>query len=172
MNDLTTSAGIRAELSELALLLKQARDDVALYERMTKAKAEAARIVREADALTAKLSEVSAAEHKRERDVLFSQFGGIEVAYSHGRLHDPDSVLHAIWTITYKRLRYDPHTRQNVMTEHTANSFQLLPSDVYTYLMEAKADALPSLITDLCPGDPHKAMERYFLACSRGYLTR
>jgi hypothetical protein len=171
MNDVTTSAAVRAELAELSAEINQTREDAALLGRLQRAEGKLIQLLKKADALNTKLSKAVDTEGRQARDDEFAKFGGIIVTYTplaHHEVH----ILSVRWDIRYKRLTWDMNTRQSVMLEHTVGDFDVLPEDVFRYLVLAKPEAIPSLITDLAPGDLDEAFHRYFMAKRRGYISQ
>jgi hypothetical protein len=74
-------------------------------------------------------------------------------------------------SITYQQRTYDINTRRSDFAERIVNGFASLDDQAFTYLMDCKPEAVPSLITDLAPGDLREAFNQYFMAMRRGYLT-
>lgn len=169
MTDPINSARLRAELDDNARLLSNAREDAALYARLKGAAREADRLTKREAELTSLLSQALEAEADARRAAIFAQFKDIRVG-----VYLPDgvtNVLKARWTITFERLTYDSQLRQSIMKEHTVEDFDRLSPEALLCLTEAKPERIPSLITDLAPGNPAAALEVYFRAKSRGYLV-
>ncbi|HKR17051.1 MAG TPA: hypothetical protein VJM81_09955 [Rhizorhapis sp.] len=163
MNNLTTSAGIRNALAANSLAITKAREDATLFERLKAAAHLADKLEADGKELTAKLSEVSAAEAKAERDALFAQFDSMTISY-HFPERSGGGLLNARWEICWKRLAYSMDWRKNVMTEYKASDFTTLDHsypDAYRYLVEAHPEKIPNIIMELSPDNPAEAMATY-----------
>lgn len=162
MNDLTTSAGISRKLAANGLAYNRAREDAALFERLKGASSLAARLAKEGEALTAKLSEVSAAEDAAKRDALFAQFGGMTVTYQ--MPPDRSGLLNAKWAIRWKKNVQTGYAWSSGMKDFDASDFTTLEHsypDAYRYLVEAHPEKIPDIIMELSPNNPAEAMAIY-----------
>ncbi|HEX7820503.1 MAG TPA: hypothetical protein VF463_07770 [Sphingobium sp.] len=168
MTDAITSADIRAELAANSLALGQARDDMALYERLTGAKSAFARRVKQADDLTDKLAKTLETEAKAARDALFKNLANLRITET---VLDPKaatSILNTRYTITYTTPIWDGF--DSVSTTVTKAGFGSLDANVTEWLLSKHADKIPSSILALVPGDPRDALDAYRLALGRGFL--
>lgn len=162
MNDLTTSAAIRHAIHVNKGELDAARADAALYERLKASPALVTKLMKEASELTAKLSEVSAAEDIAKRDALFAQFGGMTVTYQ--MPPNRSGLLNAKWAIRWKKNVQTGYAWSSGMKDFEAQDFTTLEHscpDAYRYLVEAHPEKIPGIIMELSPNNPAEAMAIY-----------
>jgi hypothetical protein len=163
MNNLPSSAAIRQAQATNHAALKQAQEDAALYERIKAAPALVPVLLKEASALTAKLSEALAAEAKAERDRIFARFGDINVTCHFSSLHSK-GLLNAQWVIRWTMDVQTGYAWSSGMKEFTASDFTTLGHsypDAYRYLVEARPEKIPDIIMQLSPDNPAEAMAIY-----------
>lgn len=173
MNNSTTPADrvyLTTEVERLSAALDNARADVALLLRLKNAEQDAKRIAGELAVAQDALMNANVDALTAIRDAEFANLRSISVATTYPSGSMP-SAISARYAVTYERLTYDNQSRQNVWKLHTVNGFSGLPSEVMRYLMMARPDAIPAIIIALAPGDAEAAMDAYFLAMRRGYMT-
>lgn len=164
-----TSAAIRADLTENARALQQAREDVTLYKRLTEAEALTERLVKKGNALTSELAKVSAVEDKDARVARYAGLRELEIAEIPG--DKSTSVLSNTMRISYTRDTWHSDANTNLPQRVATNGFQALPPNVFGWIMECHPEKIPASIAALAPGDIRAAMDRYFIGLRRGYLT-
>jgi hypothetical protein len=167
----TTSAEIEQELSALTLELNEARTDAATLERLTSAAGKIARLVRQADALTAKKAKAQEAEAKAEREAAYAPFRRITVAVDDNDTGGTANLLRTGFTIRWQQLTYDHRINQDVWENRERNGFTAVPRDVMRYLIEASPASIPACIMQLAPADPARAIGLYLTGLRRGYMT-
>lgn len=161
-----TSADIRAELAANSLALGQARDDMALYERLTGAKSAFAWRVKQADDLTDKLAKILETEAKAARETLFAGLSNLKITEAVNER--ASGLLNNRFIVTYDRPVWDGH--DSVPTTITIKGFGALEPLVYSWIIERHADKIPASILALVPGNPRDALDSYMLALGRGFL--
>lgn len=161
---------LTAKVRLLIEQLDEARADVALLRRLKDAEKNAARLSAELDATQEALAVANTNQAIASRKALFANFGKLSiVAVPVDRSTSP---LAARYTITCERLTYDSTTRESTMQPVSYSDFDCLPHDVFAYLVEVKADAIPASILSLAAdGDPATALQEYLRGKKRGYLT-
>ena len=163
-------AALTATVEALAAELQLAQADVAMLRRLKDAERNAARIAETLTAAQDSLTVANADAALAARDDAFANFGDISIM-SLAPANGKASVISTGFRITYQRMTYDMNTRQSTMQDHVVSGFHALPSDVFAYLMQVKPHAIPASIMALAPDDPCAAMDAYFMALRRGYLT-
>ena len=159
----------RDSLAENAADLQRAREDAALFDRLSNARSEIARLQKAGSALTATLSKQLDQEAAAEKKAADARFRNLSVATTYPNSLRPSGLLAARFAIRWEGPSWNYQTRETEYREFSADGFPALPNDVYAYLMEHRPDVIPSIIMDLAPGDPQAAMDRYFSARRRGY---
>lgn len=160
---------LRARLAENAAELQRAQADAELYERLTKARAETARLQKAGAELTASLSKALEAEAKADRKAAEARFRNLSITTTYPSADRPSGVLNARFTIRWESPKWNYRTGENELTAHQSDGFPALAGDAYAYIMEHRTDLIPAVIMELAPGDPEAAMSRYFTARRRGY---
>lgn len=159
---------LTSEVERLSTALDQARADVALLRRLTNAEADAERLAKELSKAQDDLSDAHADAILKERKAEFANLRSIAV-----RVTSPSgrelTALSANYTITYERLIYDG--RSSDWQPQSVNGLTALSSDVRRYLVLENPNAIPAIILDLAPGDPAAALQAYFIAFQRGYMS-
>lgn len=164
-----STSEIRNALATATLDLNKARDDAALFERLQRAAGEAKRLQALCTKLTTDLAAGEDREAKEAKAALARMFRKLEIIV--GRPADRNlSALSARYTIQYEQLAWDGDARESVWQTRRIEGLSAVPDDVWDYLFAHCPGSLPSLITDLAPGDPYQALERYFLALRRGFI--
>jgi hypothetical protein len=160
---------LTAMVSDVAERLAEAEADVALLLRLKEAQATAARLRGELSAAEDKRAEALADTIAEERKARYASFKDVRVDTSIGT--GTSDALSARYTITFKRLAYNYSTRANDLVERSYHGFQAIEADALGYLIEVRPDALPAMISELAPGDPAKALQRYLSGMQRGYVA-
>ncbi|ODP36198.1 hypothetical protein [Sphingomonas turrisvirgatae] len=163
-----TSDEIRDDLAVQGKALAQANADAALHERLIAAKAEATRLRKVCDGLTAELSQAQAAEAK----AVIAKFEAGNRNFRVERVqHDQrKGIAHDRFVITWERLCYDMNAHDSVWQDQTIDGFAVLPDDVMQYILRHKPQVIPADILALAPDDPFEAMGRYLTGKARGYF--
>lgn len=167
MTNHTDRAALVATVERLGAELQQARQDVALFQRLKASEADAKRLALDLRAAQDELTEALTADHQAEQDARFAGFLDITV-----REHMPfngSGVLQLAFSITVKREAFNGY--ETVPEVLSFGGFQQLPSDAFGYLIEKHPERIPESIMELAPGDPYAAFDRYFNALRRGFLA-
>jgi len=162
----TATLSTTENLFRIMAELGEAQQDVALLERLSTAQVRVDRLTGEqATAVAAQDAEL-AAEATATNEARFANYGVITVADK-----TPDEhVISTGFAITYTRLTYDMHYRENLPTAHIIEGFLALDDLTFDCLVEKHPEQIPRKIMALAPGDPRAAFERYFAGKRRGYL--
>ena len=165
---MTTTTQNRAELvatvERIATELQDARQDVALLQRLKAAEADTKRLSFELSTAQDELAEALTADFQTQQNAKFASFLDITVTET-GAV----AGLHRAFNITVKRLSFNGY--ENIPQEHTFGGFRALPSDALHYLIEKHPERIPASITDLAPNDPYAAFDAYFTGLRRGFLS-
>lgn len=160
------TASLLERVEDLTSALVQAQEDVALLERITKAKAETKRLAVELEAAQEALAEAMAAEVQERREATHSDFKDITVT----ERNTGEGLLHRIFEITYVRTQWNGW--ESAPVTHTCIGFGSLPDEAWGYLLNARQDQIPLSILSLSPtADPWEAFNTYFTGMKRGWLS-
>ena len=162
-----TRAELVATVERIGAQLQDARQDVALLQRLKAAEADAKRLALELRAAQDELAEAMTAEIEAQRDARFKGFLGITITEKVSE--NATSVLHRAFNITVQRAAFNGY--ESVPEELTFGGFQQLPGDALHYLIERHPERIPASIADLAPNDPYGAFVAYFSGLRRGYLS-
>jgi hypothetical protein len=160
-----TSRLATAELERITVELAEAREDVALLERLKSAVDRVSRLAAEQDKAIKARDKALAAEAKAEEQ---SRFGGINDLVVTDNTPD-EHVLRSGFTITYTKPAWNG--RASVPKAHSVGGFGALHPDVFRYLIERCPERIPAKIMALAPDNPVAAFNRYFVSLKRGYVT-
>lgn len=160
---------IRTLLSENARELSAARADAALLARLQSAPAAIIRLQAEGAELTKALDNTLSQEGSAAKDKRKASVRNLNIVTV---MPDREnSALKAAFKITWEAPAYDSGTRQSEWKLHSADGFDALDDRVYSYMMEFKPELIPAVIMELAPRDPQLAMERFFFAKRKGYVS-
>lgn len=162
-----TVAQATATLARINSELDEARQDVALLERLQSAPDRVKRLTGEQTKALKDRETVLAAEQKARDEARFVGLSDIRVVDA----TVPEGVLRSNFTITYTRVAYDMDAGQNVPQPVTISGFGGLPDDVFAFLIERYPDRIPGKIMALAPDDPKEAFARYFRGLTRGFIA-
>lgn len=163
----TTSDSIREQLTAISIELRQAQDDTALYDRISKAKAKAASLTKLASELTSALNDALAAEAKQALQTFESRFRDLVVTRRPSDGLTP-GLANDMFTISYEQLAWHYDAHENLWTPVSVGRFADVEPRMLAYMLEHRPDLIPDDLKALCPGDVFEAMDRYFTAKSRG----
>lgn len=166
MTTTTDRAALTATVERVGAELIQAAQDVALLQRLKNAEADAKRLAVELRAAQEDLVQANAAEVQAHRAAAYASFKDITVS---GGAADV-SLLDTTFVITVTGLTYNGW--ETVPQILTYSGFRTLPSQALGYLLEVHPEQIPAKIKALAPGDNYEALDRYFAALRRGYLTQ
>jgi hypothetical protein len=161
----TDRVALTATVERLGAELIQARQDVALMQRLKNAEADAKRLAVELRTAQEELVQVNTAEVQAHRAAAYASYKDITVS---GGAADA-SVLDTTFVITVTSLTYNGW--ETVPEILTYSGFRTLPREAVGYLLEVHPEQIPAKIKALAPGDNYEAFDRYFTALRRGYLT-
>jgi len=155
------------DLETLAAELEAAKQDLALFQRLTSAEQRVEQLTVEYDKAQAVNERAEANEAKAAHAARFDGLSDIRVETS----QDPynPSLMGATFTISWSAPAFDAWRGAHVK-RHTRHSFAALPPKVFAYLVEENADRIPAAILALAPGDPVGAIDIYLSALRRGYF--
>lgn len=168
---MTDTETLGAALAANSLELQQARADAELYDRLTTAKAEIARLQRVGTELTATFSAAQDREATAERAARKAKFRNLSIIRTAPPGGDP-GLLNAIFTIRWEGPRWDYQNNATEWGAYEADGFAVMRSnhnEAFAWLMEFHSDKLPSLILGLAPGDAEAALDHYLLCKRRGW---
>lgn len=154
-------------LRTLAAELDEARQDVALLERLKAAPDRLKRLTADYGKAVAAHEKIKAAAEKAASEARFKGLSDIKVTDTTPR----DNVLRTGFTITYIRMAYDIDAGQSISQPTTVTGFASLPDNVFAFLVERHPAQIPAKIMALAPDDPKEAFARYFRGLSRGYIS-
>lgn len=167
-DELTTDI-IRSALAENSHELSAAREAAALFKRLQGADAEVLRLQKEGAELTEALSKAHSREEAAAKAAREAAYRNMTVTTV---LPDKESgALKATFKISWEAPTYNSSTRQSEWVLHSADSFDAVDGRVYAYMMEFKPELIPAVIMELAPHDHQLAMERYFTAKRRGFIS-
>lgn len=167
MTNHTDRAALVATVERLGAELQQARQDVALLQRLKASETDAKRLTLDLRAAQDELAQAMTADFQAQQDARYAGFLGITVTEKASET--ATSVLHRAFNITVKRETFNGF--ESIPTEHTFGGFQQLPSDALGYLIEKHPERIPAGIMELAPSDPYEAFDVYFNGLRRGYLS-
>lgn len=153
-------------LTQLAAQLKEARQDVALYQRLQNAAARVEELEKQL------VVEQAGHDRAKAQAELAARYDGItDIRVDEREASDqPGNLLATSFTITYTKPRYDSHTRQSPLTEYPVRGFQGLYRPAMLYLLEKHPERIPASIMALSSNDPAEAMRLFLLHKQRGYM--
>lgn len=163
-----TTDEIRAELAINGKAQAQANADAALYERIMGAKAEAARLAKIGDKLTAELSKALDAEAKAV--IAAFEAGNRNFRIEREAYDRLPNLSRDRFVIQWERLSYDYGTHESNWQAQAIDGFATLPDDVMEYILRHKPSIIPADIMALAPNDPFEAMGRYLTGKRRGHF--
>lgn len=156
------------DLRTLAAELDEARQDVALLERLKAAPDRLKRLTASYGKAALAHEKIKAAAEKAASEARFKGLSDIRVTDT----TPGDNVLRTGFTITYTRMAYDSDAGQSIPQPMTVTSFLSLPDNVLSFLIERHPAQIPAKIMALAPDNPKEAFARYFRGLSRGYISR
>ena len=162
-----SAATLAANVARISAELDEARQDVAMLEKLKSAQDRLNRLTAEQSKAIAQCDKAIAAEEKAQADSRFVGLRDIRVIETRPGEH----VLRAGFTVTYTRMAWDMDAQQSVPRGESVNGFPAVPSNVLAFLIERHPERIPAKIMDLAPGNPGVAFNCYFRALSRGYIA-
>ena len=169
-NIINGSANWAAEVTRLQSELATAEQDIALLLRLKSAEASANRLREELATATAEQAKAGADAEEAARKARMAHF--LDITISDTGLNDGINLVRTSFPISITKLAYD--SMRNVTEPQTyefLGGLQNLPPDALEYLVNERPEAIPGRILALAPGDPEAALERYFVAVQRGYVS-
>jgi hypothetical protein len=159
-----------AEVARLQSELATAEQDIALLLRLKSAEASAKRLREELATATAELAKADADAEEAARKARLSPFHSITITDT--GLEDGTNLLGTTFRIAITRLVYDAiRGVTEPQTQAFLGGLQALPPDALEYLVRERPEAIPGRILALAPGDPEAALDRYFVALRKGYVS-
>lgn len=156
-------------ITELASEIEQARDDVALLDRLQAAAKRLPGLEKDYAAALAEQEREATERAAAEREASYGSVTDIRIVGT----ENPQAlanVLATSFTIFYTQPQWDMREQRSKPTERRVNGFMALPRPAMLYLLEKRPDLIPASIRELSPDDPHAAMDAYFQALRRGHL--
>lgn len=157
---------IANNLSRITDELSTAQADVAFLGRLRGAEALVKSLSHEQASLSSQLDLALAAEAEALRAARFASLGSIRVVDQTPDKH----VIGSVFRITYGKISWDMDANISIMTDHIAEGFAGLPSEVLEYLIEEHPSQIPFKIAGLA-ATPGAAFARYFVGMQRGFLA-
>lgn len=161
----TGSAYWAAERGRLAGELDVAQQDIALLLRLKAADGNAKRLGELLTAADEKLAAALADEAAVARGARLGKFQSITV-----KDEQDGNLVNSTFRATVTSLAFDPNRYENVAQTRTEHLRELAP-DALEFLATEQPDAIPSRIMSLAPGEPAEALNRYFIALRRGFVS-
>jgi hypothetical protein len=166
MND-HKKAELVSAVERIGAALQQAREDVALLQRLKTAEENAERLATELRAAQDELAEVMAADFKAKQEARYAGF--LDITVTEHTPHNATGVLQMVFKTAVTRETFNGY--ENVPEVRTYTGFQQLPNEAFGYLIERHPERIPDSIKALAPNDPAEAFDIYFMGLQRGYLT-
>lgn len=125
----------RDALTVNASELQRALEDAALYERLSKARGEVARLQKAGAELTATLNKQLAAEATAAKNEADAKFRTLSVTTSYPDATRTSGVLAAKFSISWEGLQWNSRRNENEPTSFRFDGFSSVPNEVYAYIM-------------------------------------
>lgn len=164
---MTINTGALVEhVEELTIALRQAQEDAALLDRLSKARAEIKRLSPALEEAQEQLSQAMAAEVSERRAAVYAGYRDIKITETNTN----EGILHRVFKITYTRDEWNG--REAVPATYSVQGFGSLPDAAWGYLFNVRPDQIPLSILALSPeGDARDAFNTYFTGMKRGWLN-
>jgi hypothetical protein len=157
------------DITFIAAQLNEAKQDVALWERLSNAGERVKQLTRDYERAKAAKDKADGAEVQKEKERRFSRYSNIQIR-DVTDAGEEVGVLKRSYQITYTAPEFDMYTMKSFPETHTVQGFNGLKDDVYDLILERHADKIPSQILALAPGNAAHALDVYLQGLRRGYL--
>jgi hypothetical protein len=158
------------DIATIAAQLDEAKQNAALWERLSNAGERVKQLTRDYDKAKAAKDKADGAEAHEEKERRFSRYSDIQIRDVTGAGEDA-GVLKRSYEITYTAPQYDMYAMKSFPERHIVQGFDALKDDLYELILERHSDKIPGQILALAPGNAAEALSVYLQGKRRGYLT-
>lgn len=155
------------DLSTITRELEEARQDDALFQRLSGAAGRVTELTAAKALAGAEQARVEAAAAATAKAGRFIGLSDIQV--TRGGAAD-ENLVRASFAISYTATR-DHGDGWPTPKRHTMRGFRALDPAVFGFLIEEHPECIPHEIMALAPGNPWGAFDEYFTALRRGYCS-